>query len=191
MDGKTEGPQVWTPFYVMNVRRPILSVGALCKKGFQVTFPDGNGAELKKDARIVHAERRGSLYFLEALFATRGMAEVLPVSPERGMEDRKEAVEDSEGEDASAPRVPKRIAEPTDKERAAHAATRVPFRAWRAECAKGRGAEGARRRSVFDPTVPAEVQFYHLFLGVTGEESVRGRAYPSWWWVRATEPPSR
>ena len=75
--GKTEGPQVWIPFYVMNVRRPILSVGALCKKGFQVALPNGNGAELKKDAKIVRAERRGSLYFLEARFAAAGMAEVL------------------------------------------------------------------------------------------------------------------
>ena len=119
-----EGVPFSLEFVVLDVGRPLLSVGRLVSRGFDLQFA-GNGGAIVRGRHEIKFRREGTMFAFNARFA---LCESQPVVIDVDVETP------SRGRAAETWPPPPT---PTTAERAAHDITHIPFRSWCRVCVIG------------------------------------------------------
>ncbi|CAK0793479.1 unnamed protein product [Prorocentrum cordatum] len=165
---ETEFGKITTDYRVLDVKRPIWSLGAMVESGCDAYFTKGK-SWIVKDGKELELIRKGNLFYAIARPSKIGGSDALELNPltQAEIEQRAlarehaafgaagpaaEATLAEDGDPAVRIKVPTGPATPTAEERAQHeSAGHVPYRSWCSHCVAARAADKPHRRSE-DPT---------------------------------------
>ncbi|CAK0840370.1 unnamed protein product, partial [Prorocentrum cordatum] len=165
---ETEFGKITTDYRVLDVKRPIWSLGAMIESGCDAYFTKSK-SWIVKDGKELELIRKGNLFYAIARPSKIGGSNALELNPltQAEIEQRAlarehaafgaagpaaEATLAEDGDPAVRIKVPTGPATPTAEERAQHeSAGHVPYRSWCSHCVAARAADKPHRRSE-DPT---------------------------------------
>ena len=156
-------------FQVLNVERPLISVGKLAKDGCEINF-DGTGGFIHHKGRSLRFERVGDMFGIRVRvlgnsggsnFVSGGRNLVMPtfemsrvdclqtgsssfnhereVSGRMPMPSFSQEMSPLESGEAEPPQSRRPLTSPSDAERRRHETSHLPFREWCEHCVRGRG----------------------------------------------------
>ena len=155
-------------FQVLNVERPLISVGKLAKDGCEINF-DGTGGFIHHKGRSLRFERVGDMFGIRVRvlgnsggsnFVSGGRNLVMPtfdessglsstasssfnhereVSGRMPMPSFSQEMSPLESGEAEPPQIRRPLTSPSDAERPRHETSHLPFREWCEHCVRGRG----------------------------------------------------
>ncbi len=175
---------------VMDVEKPVLSVGVLNAGGHEVTLARGN-AVIRKGAKALRLVEHNEVFYLKAkalqlrhgahvgLFpfeqggASASSGPAAPAEEEQGSSEAVERVRPAaDGQPAVAPPLPALVGE---EEKRRHALTHYPFRSWCAVCVAAKAADPAHRHKPegAPPTKPLlQADFFYMNRRAERERAV-------------------
>ena len=182
-------------FQVLNVERPLISVGKLAKDGCEINF-DGTGGFIHHKGRSLRFERVGDMFGIRVrVLGNSGSGNSVPgahnpvkptvdessgFSPSASssfnpMSSFDQEMSPLESGEAEPPQIRRPLTSPSDAERRRHETSHLPFREWCEHCVRGRGRampHFSRQRRGAEESVPVVQLDYTYMKGVSGPKAL-------------------
>ena len=182
-------------FQVLNVERPLISVGKLAKDGCEINF-DGTGGFIHHKGRSLRFERVGDMFGIRVrVLGNSGSGNSVPgahnpvmptvdessgFSPSASssfnpMPSFDQEMSPLESGEAEPPQIRRPLTSPSDAERRRHETSHLPFREWCEHCVRGRGRampHFSRQRRGAEESVPVVQLDYTYMKGVSGPKAL-------------------
>ena len=149
-------------FQVLNVERPLISVGKLATDGCEISF-DSAGGFIHRKGGDLRFKPVGDMFGIRVRvlgksggsnFVSGGRNLVMPTFDESSGSREMSPLESGEAE---PPHIRRPLMSPSDAEKRRHEASHLPFREWCEHCVRGRGRampHFSRQRRGADESVP-------------------------------------